>query len=146
MHALTYRARGENLWGHTPEQDSTACEKSVPLSTSPVTPQKAFLCAPGDSSASQGPAVERRALSLPQAFPCPHSQVSQGWQFPQHSKAQCVGTCLAAPAWQHLAHLPGPRNLPQHQLHKQKGELLLSMVETHLGNVLPSSFENKMIM
>lgn len=97
MHALTYRARGENLWGHTPEQDSTACEKSVPLSTSPVTPQKAFLCAPGDSSASQGPAVERRALSLPQAFPCPHSQVSQGWQFPQHSKAQCVGTCLAAP-------------------------------------------------
>lgn len=105
MHALTCKAGGENLWGHTPEQHSTAYEKcaSKPVHLPRDYPHKAFLCASGGSSASQE--LWRGGLSVPQAFPCPHAQVCQGWQHPQHSQAQCVG-----PAWQHL---PGTSPQPQ---------------------------------
>lgn len=100
MHALICKARGENLWGHTPEQHSTtaACEESAPLSTSPMTsPQSLPLCLRAQLSL-RGPAVERRALSLPER------SLALMPRFPRagntHSTA---GHNVWASAWQHLA-------------------------------------------
>lgn len=142
MHALTCKAGGENLWGHTPEQHSTAYEKcaSKPVHLPRDYPHKAFLCASGGSSASQE--LWRGGLSVPQAFPCPHARFARAGS--THSTAR--HSVWDLPGSTCLAHLPSHSYLPQHPAAETKRRTQLSTVETRLGKVLPGFFENKTIM